>query len=327
MYSEFGLIDQLRDKYGLSSVGDDAAVLPKDERHDLVVTTDLLVEDVDFRLAWAPPEMIGHKALAVSLSDVAAMGAAPVWSLISIGLPERVWRTDFAERFYAGYMELAESLGVTLVGGDVSRTPERIVVDSIAAGETERGRAVLRSGARPGDVICVSGSLGGARAGLTLLEKGFRHGEKGQDPAIPELLLRQLRPQPRDGRRLAGTATSMIDLSDGLAGDLRHICRASGVGARLFADKIPYDKNLPRLTAGHLKAVFPTDPDPVRFALAGGEDFELLFTVRPGDAERLKGSLPYDLTPIGEITDDPEIIELVENGKSRPLDVDSHEHF
>ena len=155
----------------LSGIGDDAAVISQRTGRDTVITTDLLVEDVDFRLATTTPELLGHKALAVSLSDVAAMGALPRWALLSIGVPERIWRSSFPDKFYKGFFALADRYGVVLVGGDVSRTPERVVIDSIVLGEAIHGRALLRSGARAGDHIFVTGSLGGAAAGLLLLER------------------------------------------------------------------------------------------------------------------------------------------------------------
>ena len=172
--SEFDFIEAVRRRYSPSKIGDDCAVLPKDSKTDLVVTTDLLVEDVDFRLKWTTPEFLGHKALAVSLSDVAAMGAKPVWAMLSIGIPNAIWKTDFVEKFYHGYFLLAQKFNVELVGGDVSRTPDKIVVDSIVAGEVERGKAVLRSTAKVGDLIFVTGELGGAAGGLNLLESGVR---------------------------------------------------------------------------------------------------------------------------------------------------------
>ena len=167
MPTEFQFIENLKIKYSLPKIGDDCAVLPKDSRTDLVITTDLLVEDIDFRLDWSKPEFIGHKALAVSLSDVAAMGAKPVWSMVSIGVPEHIWKSDFVDEFYLGYMNLAKLYGVELVGGDISKTPDKIVIDSIAAGEVEKGKAILRSGAKVGDLIFVTGELGGAATTTT----------------------------------------------------------------------------------------------------------------------------------------------------------------
>lgn len=244
MKSEFEFIETLRKKYSLKKIGDDCAVLPKDSKTDLVITTDLLVEDVDFRLTWTRANFLGHKSLAVSLSDVAAMGGKPVWSMLSIGVPEAIWKTDFIDEFYDGYLRLAKKFDVELVGGDVSKTPDKIVIDSIVAGEVKKNKAVLRSGAKPKDLIFVTGNLGGAAVGLKLLESG----EKYETSKYKNLLLRQLAPNPQTeiGQIIGAKslATSMIDLSDGISSDLAHICRESKVGAQIFADKLPIDENL-----------------------------------------------------------------------------------
>ena len=169
--SEFEFIDSLRRRFG-AYIGDDAAVLRNTPNKETVITTDLLAEDIDFRRTTAPPLLLGHKALAVSLSDIAAMGARPRWSLISIGVPEDVWQTDFVDQFYEGLASLAQRYDVRLIGGDTSRTHEKIVVDSIVLGECSAGHAVKRAGAQPGNQIFVTGSLGGAAAGLRLIERG-----------------------------------------------------------------------------------------------------------------------------------------------------------
>ncbi|HEY6046479.1 MAG TPA: thiamine-phosphate kinase, partial [Pyrinomonadaceae bacterium] len=168
--NEFDFISQLREQVRsrktssrvLAGIGDDAAVISQAFGSDSVITSDLLIEEIDFHRASTPPRLLGHKALAVSLSDIAAMGARPVYSLLSLGLPEEVWRTDFKDKFYEGYLVLADRFGVTLAGGDISRSPERILIDSIVAGEISSGSAIMRSGARPGDRIFVTGTLGGA---------------------------------------------------------------------------------------------------------------------------------------------------------------------
>ncbi len=188
----------------IQGIGDDAAVIRSATGKDSVVTTDLLIEEIDFRRATTTPELLGNKALAVSLSDIAAMGARGRWGFLSIGLPADVWESGFAEHLYNGYLSLADRYGVELAGGDVSRTPEKVVIDSILIGECESGRAVLRRGAAPGDQIFVTGFLGDAAAGLRLLERGARaHNESGpqrlEEHAIDRLLLRQLRPDPRVG--------------------------------------------------------------------------------------------------------------------------------
>ena len=312
MTSEFEFIENLHKRFNLTKTGDDCAVLPKDSRTDLVITTDLLVEDVDFRLEWTKPEFIGHKALAVSLSDVAAMGAKPVWAMISIGIPAKIWKTDFVEKFYDGYMRVAKKFDVELIGGDVSKTPDKIVVDSIVAGEIKKGKAVLRSGAKVGDLIFVTGNLGGAAAALKLLEND----EKFENSNKKDLLLRQLAPNPQTeigqiiGEKIG--ATSMIDVSDGLSSDLFHICRASKGGAKIYAEKIPFNSRITNLN----------------FALNGGEDFELLFTVNPKKNFQLENELKkHSFSGIGEITANAEIIELIANEKTTFLQPKGFRHF
>jgi thiamine-monophosphate kinase len=168
--NEFDFIRSLREQTRsrkhsarvVTGIGDDASLIAETSNRNLVVTTDLLVEDVDFHRDAAPPRLLGHKALAVSLSDIAAMGARPFWSFVSIGLPAEVWKSDFKDEFFAGYLALADQYGVTLAGGDVSEAKAGIVVDSIVLGEVRSDAAVLRSGARAGDQIYVTGTLGGA---------------------------------------------------------------------------------------------------------------------------------------------------------------------
>src|SRR6476661_9362746 len=272
MKSEFEFIRHIKSRFAAGRIGDDCAVLPKDDATDLLVTADMLVEDIDFRLRWTTPELLGQKALAVSLSDIAAMGGKPVWAMITIGVPSAVWETGFVERFYEGWNKIAIHYGVELVGGDISRTPDKVVIDSIVGGEVPKGKAILRSGARPGDAIYVTGPLGGAEGGLLLLESGIEY--HSSDPRRKELITRQLRPAPRveTGQQLLGHATAMIDVSDGLSSDLHHICSASGVGARLEFSAIPFDPNLETFT--------PAGMGQLHNAVSGGgEDYELLFTV------------------------------------------------
>ena len=322
MLSEFQFLENLRNKYALTKTGDDCAILPKDKQTDLVMTTDLLVEDIDFRLDWTKPEFIGHKALAVSLSDVAAMGAKPVWSMISIGVPEIIWRSDFVDKFYEGYMNLAAKFDVELIGGDVSKTPDKIVIDSIAAGEVKKGKAVLRSGAKPGDLIFVTGKLGGAAAGLKILEKIEWSAAFPGD--ISNLLLRLHMPNPQIeiGRILGekNLATAMIDLSDGLSSDLAHVCRASRTGAKIFAEKIPLESKI---------LDFKFEPEEkISFALDGGEDFELLFTVNPKKNFQLEKTLENrQISGIGKITANAEIIELISDKNARILEPKGFRHF
>ena len=329
MKSEFEFINALRARKSKVQspkskvrfgIGDDCAVINQNDKTDLVITTDLLIEDVDFRLDWTTPEFIGHKALAVSLSDVAAMGAKPVWAMVSIGVPQKIWRSRFVEKFYAGWFELAEKFNVELVGGDVSRTPDKIVIDSIVAGAVEKNCAVMRSGARVGDLIMVTGKLGAAAAGLRLLENGERF-----DPAVVKsgnLFRRQLTPTPqvKIGAKLGKLklASAMIDLSDGLSSDLRHLCEASKVGARIYADKIPLAKSVRRIAG--------TNQAALEFALDGGEDFELLFTVPKKKHNKILRKFD-GISHIGEITESVENIQLISESGTILLHPKGFQHF
>lgn len=319
--NEFEFINNIKifDSKLTNKIGDDCAVLPKDELTELVITTDLLIEDIDFRMNWTMPEFIGHKALAVSLSDVAAMGAKPIWAMLSLGIPELLWKTDFVEKFYSGWFSLARTLGVELVGGDVSRSPDKLIIDSIAAGEARRGQTVWRSGAQPGDLIFVTGDLGAAAAALRLLEKG----ERFENSKNQKLLLRQLKPEPQTeiGCVLGGEnlATSLIDLSDGLSSDLFHICRQSQVGAEIFSELLPIDIDIS-------KTEFESEK--LELALNGGEDFELLFTVDPKILPQLKDRLKnYKISQIGEITSKNEVIELISGEDTVILQQKGFKHF
>lgn len=303
----------------IEGIGDDAAVLRPSAGFDLVITTDLLVEGVDFRLdkGWTSPRDLGHKALAVSLSDAAAMGARPRFCLLSVGVPRARWRGHFSDELYEGVRALAERFGVRIIGGDTSRTPAGVVIDSVVLGEVRRGRALTRGGARAGDQIFVTGALGGAAAGLKMLEGVGARTSRG-------LVLRQRRPEPRVewGALLSerGLATSLIDLSDGLSSDLAHVCRESGVGARVEAASLPLDPSLAR--AGIVA------DEALGLALDGGEDFELLFTAPPRHAARLPrevGGVP--VARVGEVTGERGKVRLVRDGKARLLRPGGFEHF
>jgi thiamine-monophosphate kinase len=315
MSSEFEFLESIRRKFSLGKIGDDCAVIPKDEKTDMVITADMLVEDIDFRLEWTKPEFLGHKALAVSLSDIAAMGADPAWAMLSIGVPEQVWNSDFIDRFYEGWHLLASKFGVELVGGDISRTPDKIVVDSVVSGHVEKGGAIMRSTANPGDLIFVTNRLGGAAIGLAALEGGF--------PSSAELenaMLKQLQPMPQIewGKLLQQQhlASAMIDLSDGLSSDLTHLCRASGAGAVIHAEKIPV-YTLPDVPDR-------LEIDPLDLALNGGEDFELLFTSDPKNFLTLKTAF---FLHIGEVTANVGIIELIDGDSTSVLAPKGYRHF
>ena len=315
MKGEFDFIRYIKKSFGLRAVGDDCAILPKDDRSDLLVTADLLVKNIDFKLEWTMPEDLGRKALAVSLSDIAAMGGKPAWALLTIGIPESLWESDFVKRFYEGWTELAEHFEVQLVGGDISRASE-LVIDSIVGGEVPKGAAVLRSGARAGDAIYVSGSLGGAAAGLQILEKANQFVPDSRHERLIEF---QLRPTPRVelGRWLLEyrIPTAMIDLSDGLSSDIHHICELSGVGADLDASLIPIDKDLKNSFSANRA---------LAFALNGGEDFELLFTVPEEKIFLLKNA---QVSRIGTVTGNAGVVQLRDGNEIVELQPSGYRHF
>jgi len=310
-------------------IGDDAAVLNSSPDRNVVISTDLLLEDIDFRMETTRADLLGHKALAVSLSDIAAMGARPRWALLSIAVTEAVWHSEFLDQFYEGFFRLADRLGVKLIGGDLSRTDAKIAVDSVVLGECQTDREIFRSGARPGDQIYVTGYLGDASAGLRLLERGARlhtnSTTRRETNSVDHLLLRQLQPEPRTGWGILlgeqQLATSMIDISDGLSSDLNHLCEESGVGALVEASRLPID-SVVREICGR-RAL-----DPLMLALHGGEDYELLFTVAPENVSRLPKRVDgVSLTRIGEIRELSEGVRISEGAKVWKLEPGGWEHF
>ena len=335
--NEFDFLKKLRERARaggpgsgvVRGIGDDAAVLTSSPDRNVVISTDLLLEDVDFRLATTRPDLLGHKALAVSLSDIAAMGARPRWALLSIAVTEAVWQSDFLDQFYKGFFQLADRLGVKLIGGDLSKTDAKIAVDSIVLGESSTGHEVMRAGARPGDQIYVTGFLGDAAAGLRLLERGARiHTNstgRRETNSVDHLLLRQLQPDPRVGWGILlgeqQLATSMIDISDGLSSDLNHLCAESSVGALVDASRLPID-SVVREICGR-RAL-----DPLMLALHGGEDYELLFTVAPENVSRLPKRVDgVSVTRIGEIKEAADGVQISEGAKVWKLDPGGWEHF
>jgi thiamine-monophosphate kinase len=304
----------------LLGIGDDAAVIaPRGAREHWVVTTDLLLEGIDFERGWMPAEALGHKALAVNLSDLAAMGARPRFYTVALGLPEDITRPWIA-RLYAGMTALAHRHGARLIGGDLSRSRAGIHVSVTAIGETSGRRYVQRSGARPGDLLFVTGVLGRAAAGLRLLASAPRRRGRLAREAIDA----QRRPEPRSavGEWLAGHgfARAMLDLSDGLSTDLPRLCRASGTGAEVDLPCLPLFE--PAASWGY---------DPVELALDGGEDFELLFAVRELEAARFEAAYPPHfprLTRIGRVTRRPGVRSRPEpGGRPTPLPPRGFDHF
>lgn len=261
----------------LVGIGDDAAVLAVGGSQ-VVVTTDVMVEGVHFNLDWTTPYDLGRRVMAANLSDLAAMGALPRWGFLSLGLPPRP-QGDFLEGLMRGMVDLGRAHGLTLAGGDTVRSAQ-LFLNLCLLGLADPCRPALRSGARDGDAVCVTGGLGGSAAGLAWLAAGRDPADPFAAPALEAFL----RPTPRvaAGRALAesGRVHAMMDLSDGLATDLFRLCRASHLGARVEAHAVPVEPAVAALAA-------ELGVDPMEWALTGGEDFELLFTCSPGDVTLL----------------------------------------
>jgi thiamine-monophosphate kinase len=287
-------------------IGDDCAILRPRPREELVVTTDLSLENVHFRRDWHPPQSVGHRCLARGLSDLAAMGARPEAAFLSLALPGALTGL-WMEGFLDGLMALAERHGVLLAGGDMAKAPT-VVADIVLLGSVPKGKSLLRSGAAAGDVIYVTGALGGSAAELCALERRpakFRATETAGHP--------HLYPEPRlaAGRKLLRLATAAIDVSDGLSTDLSHLCEESGLAAEINAEALPVDA---RAT--------------LQQALHGGEDYELLFTASP--KTRVLSQLAEVAThAIGRMKKrgrGPQV-ELHQDGKKAALTAGGWEHF
>jgi thiamine-monophosphate kinase len=301
-------------------IGDDAALVRVSRGNDLILTTDLSLEGVHFRRGVHPPRSIGHRALARSLSDVAAMGGTPRFALVSLAIAKRATRA-WLEEFYAGLRALAKQFGVAVIGGDTAVVPEQTAVDVVLVGEVRRGRALLRSGARPGDQIFVSGRLGLSALGLRLLRAGK---QVGGYTGGAEAIAAHLSPQPQCalGRYLSEKrlASALIDISDGLSTDLGHLMEASGVGARIWASLIP----APEIPASRAALGM----NPLELALHGGEDYQLLFSVPPSKVSRVPRrfrGLP--LQRIGEIIRRKALRIVRTDGRQEHLRPAGYDHF
>jgi thiamine-monophosphate kinase len=291
----------------IQGIGDDCAVLRVSPQYELLVTTDLYVEDVHFRTDWHPPQVAGYRCLARGLSDIAAMGGEPVACFLSLGLPARL-RQSWVDGFLRGLIRLARRFKVQLAGGDVSSAP-MITADIVVVGQIPVGKAVLRSGAKPGDRIYVTGELGASAAVLQRLYQGER--------VRPSASNRHFHPQPRIevGRWLSRRrlATAMIDLSDGLSVDLGHICVESRVAASIDSATIPISRGAD-----------------LGLALHGGDDYELLFTApaKTRVPARIAGVKITEIGLIHRRKDYPPAIEILgENGRARPLTARGWQHF
>lgn len=290
---EFGLIRRIAEGIGVpagvTGIGDDCAVLPQRDGRVTLVSTDMLMDGVHFILDEASPCELGWKSAAVNLSDVAAMGGKPVGTFLAFALPPGLG-SAWVDAFMRGYKEISAACGAPLLGGDTTGSKDRLCVCVTVLGECAAGAEVLRSGARPGDLVCVTGPLGDAAAGLQVVLGGL---PRGADEAA--LVARHYRPRPRvaEGQALAAAgATAMMDISDGIGSDLRHLLEASGVGARIRVADLPVSAELRRCARKY-------GWDVEKLAIDGGEDYELLFTMPPA----AEAGLDVPHTVIGEITD------------------------
>ena len=294
----------------MTGIGDDCAVLRVPAGHEMLVTTDLSLEGVHFRRGWHSPESVGHRCLARGLSDIAAMGGEPTAAFLSLALPARLPQ-KWADRFLKGLLKLAKRFNVTLAGGDTSESPGGVLADIVVVGSIPQGKAISRSGARPGDHIYVTGELGGSAATLDLLFSGRRNKLK------PTRFANHFFPAPRIevGKTLREKriATAMIDISDGLSTDLSHICEESAVGAEVWADALPRASILGR------KVDF-------KFALHGGEAYELLFTAHsetkvPAEIAGIR------ITRIGEVTKRKKLVLVGRDRTHSDLKIGGWQHF
>jgi thiamine-monophosphate kinase len=317
----------------LLGVGDDAAAV--ETAGILLVTTDCLVEGVHFRREWSPARLLGRKALTVNLSDVAATGGVARHATISLCLPPEL-PLGWVDSLYDGLLERAAEANVALIGGNVARSPAGVVVDVTMLGQARR--LLTRAGAKPGDLVVVTGGLGAAAEGVMLLEQGARLDEEGglaatgvwtetSAPAVTACLRAQLDPRPplAAARSLAerGLARAGMDLSDGLSTDLAEMCRRGGVGARIDLASLPIDPS----AAGLARA---RGGDSLALALHGGEDYQLLLAVEPGKLDALRElvrvwSVP--VTAIGEFVDGEPAVLVSDAAGTRPVAPAGHDHF
>jgi thiamine-monophosphate kinase len=333
---EFGLIDREAGRLGrvpvqpargevVLGIGDDAAVVALPGGSHLVSTIDALIEGVHFRRDWSSAADVGWKALAANVSDLGAMGARPVAAVITLALPKEL-PPAWVDGLYAGLAECAAVHGCPIVGGDTVRSPGPVAISVAAHGAAPEGQTVTRSGARSDDLLCVTGVVGDSAAGLAILERSLGRGGKirKSERSLVEWH-RRPRPPVAAGAALAeaGIPTAMLDLSDGIASDLAHICRRSRVGARVELERLPISHAARGAASG-------SGADPTDWALHGGEDFQLLLTLgadRFQDAIAVLGPLGVTLTRLGVITRAAGVRAIDAQGKATPLRPRGFSHF
>lgn len=319
---EFGLIDHLTKNIEIQNastiigVGDDAAVLDHFGKQ-VVITNDLLVEGVHFDLMYTPLKHLGYKTVTVNVSDICAMNATPTQIIIGLAFSNR-FSLEALDEFYEGVYAACEHYGVDLVGGDTTSSQKGFIISCTAIGEVAPDTYVKRSGAQKGDLLCVSGDLGGAYLGLTLLERekqiylespGVQPDLEGEKYVVGRILKPEARKDIISFLAEAGiTPTSMIDVSDGLSSEILHICKQSEVGCVLYEDKLP-------IADDTRNAAFKFNLDPTACALSGGEDYELLFTIKQDDFEKIGNT--NDISVVGYITDAEAGAHIITKGGSK----------
>lgn len=321
MNSEFGFIDTIKERIDNRNltlgIGDDCAVFKPQSGHEVLTTSDMLLEGIHFDLAWTDLYRLGRKSLSVSLSDVAAMGGRPLRAYLSVAFP-KTWNDQMREEYVAGFLSCANEFGVTLAGGDTCASTSGFVISVTVEGEIPVGKSITRGGASSGDRLFVTGTLGDSALALSLLEQGL---------AVDETLLdRHFNPTPRvvvgEWLQSQGIVTSMIDISDGLLADLRHILDASSCGAELFINSLPFSRSFLEATADKQTTY--------KLALSGGEDYELLFTVPAASVAQLLKDMPkgVNISEVGRITDMSGSLICVDS-KGHPLTFTSEgfDHF
>jgi thiamine-monophosphate kinase len=322
---EFGLINHINKLVAISNggveigIGDDAAVLSNLPEKQTVVSTELFAEGIHFDLSYFPLQHLGYKIVVAGISDIAAMNAIPKQILVSIGLSNR-FSVEAVTEFYQGIKAACDDYSVDLIGGDTTASRAGLMVSITAIGHVEATKITRRSGAKTNDIICVTGDLGGSFLGLQLLEreKAVFQANPNAQPELDDfdyIVGRQLKPAARMDiihqlAELNIVPTAMIDLSDGLASDLLHICSQSSVGANIFEEKLPIDDKT-------FLAATSLNLSPITAALNGGEDYELLFTISQADFEKIKPI--SDVFPIGFITENKEANLIMKSGQAVPL--------
>ncbi len=327
---EFGLIDRIRSRLPVETdgrivvpIGDDAAAFKPTAGKVQLVTCDIQVEGRHFDRRHISANELGRRSAAINLSDIAAMGGRPTFALVSLALPQTT-SVDWVDYLYSGINEEMGRFGATVVGGNVSGSPHGIVIDVTLIGEVEEERILTRGGARPGDALLVTGSLGASLLGRLALERDLDR----YDEPIGPVVQRHLTPTPRvlEGQAIAEArlATAMIDVSDGLAGDLGHVCEQSGVGVEVVAEQVPVD-DAARKVASLL------GEDALEAALHGGEDYELLVTCPQAAAASLAQLVlertGVAVTEIGQVVAEPGMILILADGDRQPLAPRGWDHF